>query len=130
MDQILKAREEEQRKPRQKYRPKTNKARRDSRSSDGSRSGSRSRPVIGPDGRPESVAQRVLRERQERRITAKVPITPNADVHHSPFSFRNNTRRNSSANAPQKPLHVALRQSASQHSSRAQMKERIKQQVI
>ena len=68
--------------------------------------------------RPESVAQRVLRERKEKKISTKVPQTP--------ASQRPKT---SSAKAKRPPLHVALRQSASKHGPRAIMAETIKQKA-
>ena len=68
--------------------------------------------------RPESVAQRVLRERKEKKISTKVPQTS--------ASQRPKT---SSAKAKRQPLHVALRQSASKHGSRAVRAEKIKEQV-
>ena len=68
--------------------------------------------------RPESVAQRVIRERKEKKISTKVPQTP--------ASQRPKT---SSAKAKRQPLHVALRQSASKHGSRALRAEKIKQQA-
>ena len=68
--------------------------------------------------RPESVAQRVIRERKEKKISTKVPQTS--------ASQRPKT---SSAKAKRQPLHVALRQSASKHGSRALRTEKIKQQT-
>ena len=64
------------------------------------------------------MAQRVLRERKEKKISTKVPQTP--------ASQRPKT---SSAKAKKQPLHVALRQSASKHGSRALRAEKIKQQA-
>ena len=74
--------------------------------------------------RPESVAQRVLRERQEKRISAKTLQTPKQRPKTS-ASGRNLT---SGTNRKQ-PLHVALRQSASKHAPKAEMAEKIKQKA-
>ncbi len=73
-------------------------------------------PARSANGRPESVAQRVLRERQQKRIRAKVPVT------------------SGSQNRPQQqqaqPLHLALKRTTSARpATRSQLTERIKQQV-
>ena len=96
--------------------------RRDSRSSESSKSansssGSRG-PLLGPDGRPESVATRVMRQRQERKIRTKLPRRP-------PTSFSTTQ----SATAASKPLHLALRAASAKHGSKQRVKESIKQQV-
>ena len=62
--------------------------------------------------RPESVAQRVMRERQEKRISARNVVTPPKKK-----------------NKVKEPLHLALRKSASKHGPRAVMAQKIKQKA-
>ena len=62
--------------------------------------------------RPESVAQRVMRERQEKRISARNVVTP-----------PKNKKK------VKEPLHLALRKSASKHGPRAVMAQKIKQKA-
>ena len=63
--------------------------------------------------RPESVAQRVMRERQEKRISARNVVTPPKKK-----------------NKVKEPLHLALRKSASKHGRpRAVMAQKIKQKA-
>ena len=64
--------------------------------------------------RPESVAQRVLRERQEKKIHARTVVTPN-------------TKKMKAKS--KEPLHLALRKSASKHGPRSVMAQKIKQQA-
>lgn len=68
--------------------------------------------------RPESVAQRVLRERKEKNISTKTPV-----------SASNARPKTSSASKKRQPLHVALRKSASSHGSRSVLANKIKQQA-
>ena len=81
--------------------------------------------------RPESVAQRILRERMEKRITARMPVTKNVDNVRGRRRSSTGSARVPIAqvNSSAKPLHEALRQSASKHAPRAIMAQRIKQQA-
>lgn len=74
--------------------------------------------------RPESVAQRILRERRESGISAKTPVTPK----DSRLSSAQRKRASAKASSRQ-PLHVALRYSADRHAPRAIMTQKIKQQA-
>jgi hypothetical protein len=85
--------------------------------------GSSNSTIIRPK-RPESVAQRVLRERKEKKISAKTPVTPKP-----PKSATSSARPRTTSNGKRQPLHVALRQSASLHGPRALMAQKIKQQA-
>ena len=119
VDQILKQRQKEKsntEKSKSQAKNSKNSTRRGSKSSDSSRSATSASsrgPLLGPDGRVESVAARVKRERQVKKIRARVPVTP-------PRSSRPDKA---------KPLHVALRAASAKHLSKAQVKQRIQQQV-
>jgi AAA+ superfamily predicted ATPase len=70
--------------------------------------------------RPQSVAQRILRERQERNITAKVPVTPT------------NTKTNKkSKEKHRQPLYLALKATAQKknQTSKAELTEKIRQEA-
>ena len=69
--------------------------------------------------RPESVAQRVLRQRKEKNISTKTPVvTP-----------KPKSAKDAGVVTHRQPLHVALRQSASKHGPRSLMAQKIKQQA-
>ena len=70
--------------------------------------------------RPQSVAQRILKERQERNITAKVPVTPDSAQTHK-----------KSKDSQRQPLHLAMRASAQKKrlTSKTEMSEKIKEEA-
>jgi hypothetical protein len=76
---------------------------------------------VSLDPRPQSVAQRILRERQERNITAKVPVTPGGSKDGG----------KAKANRRQ-PLHVALKATTQRkkQTSKSEIVEKIKQEWI
>ena len=72
--------------------------------------------------RPQSVAQRILKERQERNITAKVPVTPDSTDRQTDKKSKDRQRQ---------PLHLALRASdqKKKFSSKSEMSEKIKEEA-
>ena len=73
--------------------------------------------------RPLSVAQRVLRERQERNLKTRFLTETQVQQHMSRVQNRNRRRASAENNTNQgraMPLHIALKQSASKHTSRDQ----------
>lgn len=128
VDQVVRMRLEEERMPKPKLpKAKNSEVRRGSSGTNsiGSSSGS-SKPSYTPNGsRPESVALRVLKERQAQKIKAKTPVTSKKKPRPSiERKVKQKLEREKAS-----PLYMALRQSASLHTSKEQLKERIKQQV-
>ncbi|TRY61007.1 hypothetical protein TCAL_14923 [Tigriopus californicus] len=127
VDQVVRMRLEEERVPKPRLAKGKNSVRRGSSGTDsiGSSSGS-SKPSYTPDGsRPESVALRVLKERQAQKIKAKTPVTSKKKPRPSVERKMKQKMEREKAS----PLYMALKQSASLHTSKEQLKERIKQQV-
>ena len=77
--------------------------------------------------RPQSVAQRILRERQERNITAKVPETPENNNNNNP-----KTKSSKKNNKSRQPLYLALKATAQKNkqTSKSELAEKIKQEAI
>ena len=69
--------------------------------------------------RPQSVAQRILKERQERNITAKVPVTPNAKTNKK------------GKEKQRQSLYLALKATAQKkkQTSKTEMTEKIRQEA-
>ena len=67
--------------------------------------------------RPESVRERIIRERKAKKISSKIPVTPPRPA------------TSKKSEGPKQPLHVALRKSASAHGPRAVLANKIKQQA-
>jgi hypothetical protein len=144
VDQIIRKRKEEDDKPKPIPRPpparaplvtaKATTARRNSLGTDSTASStlsSNNRRQFSPDGRPESVAARVQRERTAKRIKAKTPVTKK--VMKPPSAMR---RESASAAAKDSAIGSGkmadrMRQSAASHShtSKWHTKQMIKQQV-
>ena len=68
--------------------------------------------------RPESVRERILRERKAKKISSKIVITPKSAKKSVAFN-----------EGQREPLHVALRKSASGHGPRSVVANKIKQQA-
>ena len=69
--------------------------------------------------RPESVRERILRERKAKKISSKIVITPKSAKKSVAFN-----------EGQREPLHVALRKSASAHQGpRSVLANKIKQQA-
>ena len=84
--------------------------------------------------RPESVAQRILRERQEKNLKTRF-LTQGSITQHIEQNRRRRRRssveqNNAAHNIPTTmPLHIALKQTALKHSSRNQTASQIQQQA-
>ena len=74
--------------------------------------------------RPQSVAQRILRERQERNITDKVPVTPSATKTKASKKGKEKSRS--------QPLYLALKSTAKKKNlaSKSELAEKIKQEAL
>ena len=68
--------------------------------------------------RPESVRERILRERKAKKISSKIVITPKSAKKSVAFN-----------EGQREPLHVALRKSASAHGPKSVVANKIKQQA-
>ena len=82
--------------------------------------------------RPESVAQRVLRERQERNLKTRFLTETQVQQHMSVVQNRNRRRTSAENNVKPgsaMPLHIALKQTASKHTSRDQTASRIQKEA-
>ena len=82
--------------------------------------------------RPESVAQKILRERKHMNLKTRYLTESQAEKH---LEHQRNRRRRSSSESmgkpstPPVPLHIALKQTASKHTSRSNTANRIQQQA-
>ena len=81
--------------------------------------------------RPESVAQKILRERQNLNLKTRYLTESQAQKH---LEHQRNRRRSSSESsgktgAQTLPLHLALKQTASKHTSRSMTANRIQQEA-
>ena len=81
--------------------------------------------------RPESVAQKILRERKNLNLKTGYLTESQAKKH---MEHQRNRRRSSSestgkSGVPALPLHLALKQTASKHTSRTQTSNRIQQEA-
>ena len=82
--------------------------------------------------RPESVAQKILRERKNMNLKTRYMTESQAEKH---LEHQRNRRRRSSSEStgkpgtPPVPLHVALKQTASKHTSRTHTANRIQQEA-
>ena len=82
--------------------------------------------------RPESVAQKILRERKNMNLKTRYMTESQAEKH---LEHQRNRRRRSSSEStgkpgtPPVPLHVALKQTASKHTSRTHTASRIQQEA-
>ena len=90
-----------------------------------------SRSTGSANKRPESVAQKILRERQNLNLKTRY-LTESQSKKF--LEHQRNRRRSSSESASKSsfntvPLHIALRQTASRHTSRTQTASRIQQEA-
>ena len=86
----------------------------------------------GNNKRPESVAQKILRERKHMNLKTRYLTESQAEKH---LEHQRNRRRRSSSESigkpkpPPVPLHIALKQTASKHTSRTDTAYQIQQQA-
>ena len=90
-----------------------------------------SRSTGSANKRPESVAQKILRERQNLNLKTRY-LTESQSKKF--LEHQRNRRRSSSESSGKSsfntvPLHIALRQTASRHTSRTQTASRIQQEA-
>ena len=81
--------------------------------------------------RPESVAQKILRERQNLNLKTRYLTESQAQKHleHQRNRRRSSTESVGKTGAQTLPLHIALKQTASKHTSRSMTANRIQQEA-
>ena len=80
--------------------------------------------------RPESVAQRILRERQNRNLKTRYMTESQAiKMEHQRSRRRSSSESTGKSDIKTVPLHIALKQTASQHTTRTQTADRIQKEA-